>query len=822
MAETTAVKTNLPLHFPELETPERYQGWKRKMQQYLIANNLWEWVEEENKDPPTAEIPALINDGSNQAIVTAAKKALADETKIWKKGNQLTCNAIISRLGNNYINDFEGETNAYKLWHGIVRDCKPKGSGTLNDLYRRLNTLTLASCKDAADYGGQFKNTHNEIMNINPKLQLETNYLIFLFHTGLGKEYQDYFTTYTQTHEAMADNKAAYTLEYAITRFLQTVRNPTVTRDENSYAFAAQRRPEAYAAPADLVILPAQPNAVPGPNARTIQKLVNWCTHCKKPYHTTANCDDLTGKKKDDNKDRRGKGNKGDKKSKSKGKKDKEKDKHRKKRSRDDSSSDSEAWAAFSAESDCTTQRWAMDSACSQHIAMSRESFVEYAELSKGDAPPVKGIAGHRAPVGVGKVRLSVVVNGRKKELILTDVIHIPGMPLNLISMGQLHRMSCPMNFVNKGLIHGIEFGLRGVTAWQQANNLYCLDLWEPKALLSANPKSLGPSNPIDGPIPAPIDGSSDSDTDTERPSEKISEEAVKLWHVRMGHLGHQNVKLLAKMSKGMDLTKMPKATDPCGPCTVAKGKAGEHKSHIRPGKRPLDLVHSDITGPFDRGRKGGKYFITFLDDYDKRSEVEVLEKKSDAYAAYLRYAARNERGDIKIRRLRTDYGGEYSDHEFDNLRADRGTIWEPVVPSNPQMNGAAERLGQQLWGIVSTTLQDTELDKDLWPELVLAANYLRNRSPCASIGKTPYEAHTGSKPRIQHMRGLGTEGWAIKRKPATGWVKGQQRAVKGRLVGYEGDHIYRMLIGDKVWRVHEVKWFKEKDLNNAAGGENL
>ena len=34
---------------------------------------------------------------------------------------------------------------------------------------------------------------------------------------------------------------------------------------------------------------------------------------------------------------------------------------------------------------------------------------------------------------------------------------------------------------------------------------------------------------------------------------------------------------------------------------------------------------------------------------------------------------------------------------------------------------------------------------------------------------------------------------------------------MKGRLVGYEGDYIYRMLINDKVWRVHEVKWLKEK-----------
>lgn len=262
MSEPTTVKTSLPLHIPELEGPEGYQGWKRKMQQYLIHSMLWDWTEEENKDIPTAEIPELAANGSNQAAVTAATKALALEVKKWKKGHQVTCNAIISRLGTNYINDFENETNAYKLWNGIDKDCKPAGSGTLNDFYRRLDTLTLASCKDTTDYTGQFKNTHNEITNIHSKLRLETNYLIYRFHTGLGKEYQDYFTNYTQTHEAIQGDKSAYTLEYAMTRFIQTVRNPTITRDEGTVAFAAQQqRSEAYAAPADLVTLPAQPGA---------------------------------------------------------------------------------------------------------------------------------------------------------------------------------------------------------------------------------------------------------------------------------------------------------------------------------------------------------------------------------------------------------------------------------------------------------------------------------------------------------------------------------------------------------------------------------
>ena len=128
-------------------------------------------------------------------------------------------------------------------------------------------------------------------------------------------------------------------------------------------------------------------------------------------------------------------------------------------------------------------------------------------------------------------------------------------------------------------------------------------------------------------------------------------------------------------MSKGINLTKVPKVKNPCELYTITKGKAGEHISYIRPSKRLLDLVHSDITGPFNRGRRRGKYFITFLNNYNKRLEVEVLESKSNTYAAYLRYTTRNKRGDIKIRCFKTDYNSEYSDYNFDNLRANQGTV---------------------------------------------------------------------------------------------------------------------------------------------------
>ena len=276
-----------------------------------------------------------------------------------------------------------------------------------------------------------------------------------------------------------------------------------------------------------------------------------------------------------------------------------------------------------------------------------------------------------------------------------------------------------------------------------------------------------------------------------------------------MGHLGHQNIKRLAKLSNGIDLSKQVVNKKPYAPYVIKKAKRAPHKSHIRPRQGPLNLIHSDIHSPITpRGRHGDKYFVTFLDDWNKRSKVEIIDQKSETFPAFKRFQARNQHGGIIVRRLRTDYGGKFEDYEFDVHRGDHGITWEPIIPGNPEHNGATERLGQNLFGTVSTIIEDTGLDWNYWPELVLAANYLRNRSPVSGRKFTPYEARTGRKPCLSHIRRIGTPGFATVRRPATGWKKGQERARKGVLIGYEGDQIYRMLMPDgSIMRADRVAW---------------
>ena len=114
----------------------------------------------------------------------------------WEGKHLIYYNAIQSTLGLNYYNNHKDITNAYFLWIALKEGCKPKGSGTLNNRYYRLFALKLSDYKDASEYARKFKVLYNDIYNMHEENRLCENVLIFLFHTSLRKEHEDYFQHY--------------------------------------------------------------------------------------------------------------------------------------------------------------------------------------------------------------------------------------------------------------------------------------------------------------------------------------------------------------------------------------------------------------------------------------------------------------------------------------------------------------------------------------------------------------------------------------------------------------------------------------------------
>src|SRR5438445_11957667 len=87
---------------------------------------------------------------------------------------------------------------------------------------------------------------------------------------------------------------------------------------------------------------------------------------------------------------------------------------------------------------------------------------------------------------------------------------------------------------------------------------------------------------------------------------------------------------------------------------------------------------------------------------------------------------------------------------------AEDGIAFTYSTTASQQQNGASERLNQTLLNKAHSMLAGSQLHKKYWTEAVLHANYLRNVSPVASLSTTPYEAATGRKPDLNHLRVLG------------------------------------------------------------------
>ena len=103
-----------------------------------------------------------------------------------------------------------------------------------------------------------------------------------------------------------------------------------------------------------------------------------------------------------------------------------------------------------------------------------------------------------------------------------------------------------------------------------------------------------------------------------------------------------------------------------------------------------LELVHSDLCEMNGKLTKGGRrYFVTFIDDCTRFCYVYLLKTKDEALHYFKVYKAEVENQlEKKIKRLRSDRGGEYFSNEFSEFCAVHGIILERTPPYSPQSNG--------------------------------------------------------------------------------------------------------------------------------------
>jgi hypothetical protein len=161
------------------------------------------------------------------------------------------------------------------------------------------------------------------------------------------------------------------------------------------------------------------------------------------------------------------------------------------------------------------------------------------------------------------------------------------------------------------------------------------------------------------------------------------------------------------------------------------------------------------MNGVLTKGDK--RYFMTLIDDATRFCYVYLLHTKDEALDYFKIYKAEVENQlERKIKRLRSDRGGEYFSNVFDEFCEEHGIIHERTHPYSPQSNGVAERKNRTLTDLVNAMLDTAGLSKAWWGEALLTSCHVLNRVPNKDKEKTPYEEWSGRKPSLSYFRTWG------------------------------------------------------------------
>ena len=222
-------------------------------------------------------------------------------------------------------------------------------------------------------------------------------------------------------------------------------------------------------------------------------------------------------------------------------------------------------------------------------------------------------------------------------------------------------------------------------------------------------------------------------------------------WHKRLGHYHYQGIWRMLQFGAVRGLPPMSIQNYPCSSCLTGKhSRKSIPKIRSHESTEILQLVHSDIAGPFRVQSLGGaKYFVTFIDDFSRKTWVYFMTSKDQVFEKFKLFLHESERlSGKKLRILCSDNGGEYKSKIFLSYCANAGIIRQYSQPYTPQHNGIAERRNRSLLDIVRSLLSDSPLPNHLWTEAVRAACAIMNlRSSKAHPDKTPDELFSSINP---------------------------------------------------------------------------
>ncbi|XP_058982660.1 uncharacterized protein LOC105262273 [Musca domestica] len=404
---------------------------------------------------------------------------------------------------------------------------------------------------------------------------------------------------------------------------------------------------------------------------------------------------------------------------------------------------------------------WYIDSGATAHMTNSR-SLLSNIRTTTGREVTVANNNTMKVECA-GDVRVVLNGGGTKTNAVLTNVEFVPSLCTNLLSVKQLTANGNKVVFEkNMCTILGDD-GVVVAKAISQ-NNLYklCgLSFRKTNAAFTVN-------------------------------------NDASIWHRRLGHICDDTLKKI----KAANELNLKANGEKCEVCIQGKQSRASFKDEGHRATELLELVHSDVMGPFEpKSFSGARYIVTFVDDYSRKVFLIPIKNKWNVFEAFkdFKNMAENQCSK-KLKIFRSDNGTEYVNAPFQKFLSDSGIIHQKTAPYTPQQNGVAERLNRTIMDRVRCMLLDAGLKNKYWAEASVTAAYILNRIPCRKQSKSPEEIWTSREQNLEHLRVFGCK--AFVHIPKQKRSKLQAKSEECIFVGYSQESKAYRLFNPKTQKI--------------------
>ena len=279
--------------------------------------------------------------------------------------------------------------------------------------------------------------------------------------------------------------------------------------------------------------------------------------------------------------------------------------------------------------------------------------------------------------------RSDIAINLNSRLIKMTNVLYVPNLNCNLLSISALREKGIEMHFRLNNIVF-VQKNTRIATGILRGRMYYLKSTSTNQTLINQDSSTAAPVISEDHPR-----------VDEEIPVRPKEVNEYLMWHARMGHAGPNRllkaVDVVVEMDKKIAVDK-----NKCVTCSLSKMTKVVNRLPPLRATKMLERVFSDYWGKYrvvDSRNKG--HFLSFMDDYSRMSVVYICDRSETKRHLDMYRNMMERQSEKKLQRIRSDNGREY--FAMKTSLETNGIHLETTTTYTPEQNGVAERLNRTL-----------------------------------------------------------------------------------------------------------------------------